>query len=101
MQIDYSISIDLTSTCEATGLETTELIEIVSHGIIEPEGSCPEEWVFDIDMLATAKRAIRLQRDLHLDWAAVGLAIDLIQERDKLADENAILRAQLQRLMQE
>lgn len=101
MQTEYAISIDLISTCEAIGLEKHELIEIVSHGIIEPGGFDPEDWAFDLHMLSVAKRAVRLQRDLHLDWAAVGLVVELIEERDKLIQENNVLRSQLSKFVDE
>ena len=49
-------------------------------------------------MISTARRALRLQRDLHLEWEAVALVLELLVERDRLRDENAQLQRQLQRL---
>lgn len=99
MQIDYAINIDLSSTCEAIGLESHELIEIVTYGIIEPQGNKPEEWEFDLHMLSIARRAARLKRDLHLDWLAVALIVDLMEERDRLTQQNQALHSQLGRFL--
>ena len=41
------------------------------------------------------KRACRLQRDLELDWPAVALALELIEELQRLRDENQRLQRQL------
>jgi chaperone modulatory protein CbpM len=54
--------------------------------------------VFDLQMISTARRALRLQRDLHLDWEAVALVLDLLSERDRLREENQQLHRRLQRL---
>jgi chaperone modulatory protein CbpM len=98
MQTEYSASLHLHDACQAVGMPATEFIEIVSLGILAPTGDSPETWVFDLHMISTARRALRLQRDLHLDWEAVALVLDLLVERDRLRDENAQLLRQLQRL---
>jgi chaperone modulatory protein CbpM len=79
-------------------MPATEFIEIVSLGILAPAGDTPETWVFDLQMISTARRALRLQRDLHLDWEAVALVLDLLSERDRLREENQQLHRRLQRL---
>lgn len=98
MQTDYSTGLPLHDTCHAVGLPAAQIIEIVSVGILAPSGDTPETWVFDLHMISTARRALRLQRDLHLDWEAVALVLDLLDERDRLREENAQLQRQLQRL---
>jgi chaperone modulatory protein CbpM len=98
MQTEYSASLHLHDACHAVGMPVTEFIEIVSVGILAPLGDSPESWVFDLHMISTARRALRLQRDLQLDWEAVALVLDLLVERDRLRNENAQLLRQLQRL---
>ena len=47
------------------------------------------------------QRAIRLQRDLDIDWVAVAMLIDLLREREQLSYENRILRQRLERFLAE
>lgn len=99
MQIEYSLRLNLKDACAAIGIDTGQAITIVEHGIIEPAGQTREEWVFDFDMVCCAKRAIRLQRDLQLDWSAIALLVSLLEERDKLRADNAQLHLQLSRFL--
>jgi len=98
MQTEYSTGLPLHDACHAVGLPATEIIEIVSLGILAPAGDTPETWVFDLHMISRARRALRLQRDLHLEWEAVALVLDLLIERDHLREENRQLLRRLQRL---
>lgn len=97
------VQLSLTETCSTLGLERHFLIEIVEHGIVEPEyrpgESSPEHWMFDARMLDTLRRACRLRRDLELDWAAAALVLDLVEEKERLARENERLRQQLRRFI--
>jgi chaperone modulatory protein CbpM len=99
MQTESSASLYLHDACHALGIPADQIMEIVALGIVEPAGDSPDSWEFDLHMLSTARRAQRLQRDLHLDWEAVALVVDLLQEREQLQQENALLRRQLQRLL--
>jgi len=101
MQIDYSVTFNLDDTCLAIGSEDSLVYAIVEHGIVEPEGSSPQDWLFDLDMICTAKRALRLQRDLQLDWSAIAMVLTLLEERDRLRNDNQKLQAQLQRFLQD
>lgn len=97
MLIEYTVSINLNEACYEIGIELEQVNAIVEYGIIEPEGSTPADWRFDLDMICRAKRAIRLQRDLHLDWSATALLVSLLDERDQLRSDNEQLRLQLNR----
>jgi chaperone modulatory protein CbpM len=99
MPTEFSLIIDLQEVCLATGLNPEQLGEIVAHDIIAPAGDAPTDWLFDLQMLSTAKQALRLQRDLHLDWASVALILNLLDERDRLRSENEILQQRLQRFL--
>jgi chaperone modulatory protein CbpM len=101
MQIDYTLTFNLADACHAIGSEDSLIYAIVEHGIVEPEGESPQDWLFDLEMICTAKRALRLQRDLHLDWSAIALVVSLVDERDRLRIDNQKLQAQLQRFLQD
>ncbi|GGM03643.1 chaperone modulator CbpM [Pseudomonas asuensis] len=77
----------------------THIVELVEHGIVEPHGPKPEAWVFDLSALHTVRRAVRLQRELELDWAGTALALDLLTQVESLRAENRMLRQRLGRFM--
>ncbi|MCW8194480.1 chaperone modulatory protein CbpM [Proteobacteria bacterium 005FR1] len=91
------IQITTQEVCQRVDLSTETLVEIVEHGIVEPEGEQPEQWMFSVDYVCTIRRATRLHRDLGIDWAGVALVLDLLEERDRLRRENQMLQRRLQR----
>ncbi|VVQ22213.1 Chaperone modulatory protein CbpM [Pseudomonas fluorescens] len=95
------VQLDLAEFCEAADLSDVYVIEIVEHGILEPQGAQPREWLFTDYELALAKRAVKLRRDLELEWEGVALALDLLEEVRELRAENRMLRQRLGRLVVE
>lgn len=90
--------------CRLSQINTETIIEIVEHGIIQPEGEGqqqqqPASWRFDPQVIGIAKKAVRLHRDLDIDWAGIALAIDLLQDLDALRQENKLLRQRIERFM--
>jgi len=73
----------------------------VEYGIVEPCGEKPAEWSFDLTMVSVARRAVRLRRDLKLNWSAVAVVIKLLEQREQLQAENELLNQRLQRFLQE
>lgn len=99
MQTEYTLTLRFDEACSALGIESRQVVKIVELGIIAPGGASPEDWRFDPDMISTARRALRLRRDLHIDWSAVALVLDLLEERDRLQQENAALAQRLGRFL--
>lgn len=95
------VQLDLAQFCEATELSDVYVIEIVEHGILEPQGSVPQDWRFNDYELALARRAAKLRRDLELEWEGVALALDLLEEVQQLRAENRMLKQRLGRLVVE
>jgi len=87
--------------CNATQTPSQTIIEIINYGIVEPEGSGPETWLFNTQMISVTKKACRLHRDLEIDWSGIALAISLLEEIDQLRDENQRLRNRLKRFFDE
>ena len=83
--------------CHVTELSSNVIIEVVEHGIVEPEGNDPENWVFNAQMVIVTKKACRLHRDLGLDWPGTALAIALLDEVEQLRAENQRLHSRLER----
>jgi chaperone modulatory protein CbpM len=95
------VQLDMEEFCEATDLSAAYVIEIVEHGILEPQGKAPKDWRFTDYELAVAKRAVKLRRDLELEWEGVALALDLLEEVQQLRAENRMLKQRLGRLVVE
>ena len=77
-------------------------MQLVQYDIAQPlAGASIEDWVFDVTSAHWMQRAIRLQRDLDIDWIAVAMLIDLLQERERLSEENRCLRQRLGRFLME
>lgn len=95
------LELNIHEFCLSADLPTEYLFEIIEHGILEPRGQTPEDWLFDAAALAIAKRALRLRRDLELEWAGIALALQLMDELEQLRAENRQLRQRLSRFEQE
>lgn len=86
--------------CEREGVSREAVLELIQHEIAEPlEGSSVEDWCFDATSVHWMNRALRLQRDLEIDWVAVAMLIDLLREREALDRENQYLRQRLERFL--
>ena len=95
------VQLDMAEFCEATDLSDVYVIEIVEHGILEPQGRKPDEWLFDDQALIVARRAAKLRRDLELEWEGVALALELLNELEQVRAENRMLKQRLGRFLQE
>lgn len=90
--------ISVAEICECEAVERSLVAEIVHHEIARPlAGDCEADWEFDITSAHWMRRAIRLRRDLDIDWVAVAALVDLLRERDALREENRNLRQRLER----
>jgi len=90
----------LSELSQSVRVSTDTVVTIVECGIVEPRGNRPQQWLFEPQMVGLIQRACRLQHDLELDWPAVALALDLIEDVHKLREENQRLRRQLDALIE-
>ncbi|MEZ5491289.1 MAG: chaperone modulator CbpM [Gammaproteobacteria bacterium] len=96
---EYSISLTLKDVCQQLEVSETLCIDIVEYGIVNPGGQHPADWLFDLEMVCTIQRALRLHSDLELDWSSVAIVAQLLDERDQLQAEIRLLRQQLARFL--
>ncbi|MDH4041165.1 MAG: chaperone modulatory protein CbpM [Gammaproteobacteria bacterium] len=97
---ETSYYLTLGELTQSVRLSTETVITIVECGIVDPRGEQPQQWLFEPQMVTMVQRACRLQRDLELDWPAVALALELIEDLQQLREENQRLRQQLGTLME-
>ena len=96
------IQITVSELCEREELSRPVVVQLVQYDIAQPlAGASIEDWIFDVTSAHWMQRAIRLQRDLDIDWIAVAMLIDLLQERERLREDNRCLRQRLGRFLVE
>lgn len=84
--LDEQVTFTLHEFCDACGVRTQLVIEMVEQGVIEPATRSETEWEFHGHALVRAQRALRLVRDLDVNWPGAALALDLLDEIERLRD---------------
>lgn len=77
-------TLSLPDLCRFCQSDQSWVIELVDHGVLEPEGATVETWHFHGISIARAKRAGRLNRDLGINAAGVAVVLELLEERDAM-----------------
>ena len=78
--LDERVTLTLSEFCQACGVETELVVEMVDEGVIEPAADSEREWRFYGASLVRAQTALRLVRDLDVNWPGAALALDLLDE---------------------
>lgn len=89
--MDEELELTLAELSAACRLPAEHLLEMVEYGLIEPLGGEPSRWRFSGISVQRVRCAQRLRRDLGVNLAGAALALDLLEEIDRL-------RARLRRL---
>ena len=82
--LDESVEFSFTELCSLCSVTEEIVVEIVAEGIVVPSGTERGHWRFSGVALARVQRAIRLQRDFGVNLAGAALALDLIEEVERL-----------------
>lgn len=78
--------------CGFCGVEETWVLELVSHGVLDPDGKAGGEWRFRGVNITRAKKARRLQRDLGINTPGIAMVLDLLEERDALLRKMGMIK---------
>ena len=96
------VKISFYELCECMPLPQETVKDVIEHGIVEPvAGSDTQTWQFESHITTRLQKAIRLQRDLDINWQGIAMVLELLEERDRLIQENALLQQRLSRFLQE
>lgn len=94
LESDIVEALSLPDLCRFCQAEEAWVIELVEHGVLDPQGNTLESWRFVGVGISRAKKARRLNRDLGINIAGIALVLDLLEERDdilrRLAQHEAI-----------
>jgi chaperone modulatory protein CbpM len=88
--IARSRRLSLETFAAAAGLHPELVRRLVALGLLEPASAVSGQLWFDRSQVARAARIERLRTDLYLNYAAIGLVLDLLDRIDEL---EAVLRA--------
>ena len=91
----------VTEFCFHTGVSKDELNEIINLGLIEPLKLESQEWYFDDNAAIVMHKALKLHKELALDWHGIAIALTLLDENEQLKQDNKRLRQQLMRFIGE
>jgi chaperone modulatory protein CbpM len=75
---------DLSRLC---AVEERHIVEFVEEGVLDVIEINTSEWHFTGAALRRARLAVRLERDLELNLAGVALALELMEELQRLRRE--------------
>lgn len=94
------VQVTVAEFCEREGVDDELVLTLVELEIAQPiAGAHVGEWVFDATGAHWLEKALRLQRELELEWDAIGMLVDLMRQREALRRENAALRQRLGRFL--
>lgn len=78
--------LDLMETARQACVHPDLLLRMVDLGLIEPEQSSPE-MLFTPEVVGVIGKAVRLRYQLGINWAGVGLVLDLLERIGQLESE--------------
>jgi chaperone modulatory protein CbpM len=85
--VEEDVPMSLAELCRACNAERELVLQLVEHGVIEPDpaqGAGPQAWVFAGTSLQRTRVALRLLHDLELNLQGAALAVDLLDEIARL-----------------
>jgi chaperone modulatory protein CbpM len=98
--MEAKLNISISEFCQSGEVSKQLIYELVEFGIATPnEWRSEEYWIFDNASAHWLKKAIRLNRELEIDWVAVTMIIELLKQKELLQLENQQLQCQLQEFL--
>jgi hypothetical protein len=80
----YPRTLELEAAAHEAGLHPDLVLRFVRIGLIEPRGGTPEAPLLPLDTPALLARAVRLRRDLGLDYGGAVFACRLLDRIEQL-----------------
>lgn len=82
--LDEQAPLTLAELTRACAVRAELIIELVEEGVLAPIGREPHRWRFTGVHMRRARMALRLQRDLGVNFAGAALALQLLDEVEAL-----------------
>ncbi len=82
--LDEDVELTLVELCQACQMQAEQVFDLVEQGVIEPLGQDPARWRFRGISMRRILLVQRLERDLGVNVAGAALALDLLEELERL-----------------
>jgi len=82
--LDEETELTFGEFCRACQLPAERLFDLVEEGVVEPLGRDPACWRFRAVSVRRVRCAQRLERDLQVNVAGAALALELLEEIERL-----------------
>jgi chaperone modulatory protein CbpM len=82
--VEEEVTLTTIELCRACNASESHIELWVAEGVLQPSGSSRDEWRFGGRSLARMRAATRLARDLEINSSGVALALELLDEIEKL-----------------
>ena len=84
--LEEEIELSLGDLCRACQLPAERVLELVEEGVVDPVGRDPTRWRFEGISVRRVRCAQRLAQDLGVNAAGAALAMDLLEELERLRE---------------
>lgn len=82
--LEEEVELTLVELCQACQMQAEQVFDLVEQGVIEPLGHDPARWRFRGVSMRRVRLVQRLERDLGVNVAGAALALDLLEELERL-----------------
>ena len=82
--IDEQFEFSLADLCQSCTVHAETIIAMVEEGMLSPAGSSPTEWRFTGNEQRYVEITLHLQRDLRVNLPGAALALELMEENERL-----------------
>jgi chaperone modulatory protein CbpM len=84
--LDESVEMSFEELCRSCSTRRETILSMVEEGILTPVNRAGSSWRFSGVAVVRAVKATKLQRDLDLNLPGVALALELLEEIERLRD---------------
>lgn len=70
--------------CQALQTEQQFIMKLVEHDVLQPDGDTHNDWRFDSYNFKRARTAVSFYHDLEINLNGIALALDLLDEIERL-----------------
>ena len=82
--LDEHFEFTLADLCRCCTVEAETIIDMVEEGLLSPVGTSPSDWRFSGKAHRHVEITLHLQRDLRVNLPGAALALELIEENERL-----------------
>jgi len=82
--LEEEVELTLAELCRTCQLPAERVFDLIDEGVVEPLGRDPVSWRFRGINVRRVRCAQRLEHDLGVNVAGVALALELLEEMERL-----------------